>query len=155
MSFFEFLPTIPLLPEAKCRNIEDANIFFPESRAEERKSLPTIRKMCDGCIERKECLEYALDNEIPYGIWAGFTTEQRKRMLNARNGSRVNNAERVRAMFGSGSTPKEIAAALKLEHSYVTTVLKRAGVKLEGEIQSQLTDEKPGEESPSSSGFQQ
>ena len=154
MSFFEFLPTIPLLPEAKCRDIEDANIFFPESRAEERKSLPTIRKMCDGCIERKECLEYALDNEIPYGIWAGFTTEQRKRMLNARTGPRVNNAGRVRAMFGSGSTPKEIAAALKLEHSYVTTVLKRAGVKLEGEIQSQLTDEKLGEESPLSSGFQ-
>lgn len=154
MSFFDFLPTIPLLPEAKCKDIEDANIFFPESRAEERKSLPAIRSMCDGCIERKECLEYALDNEIPYGIWAGFTPEQRKRMLNARNAPRVNNAEKVRALFGSGSTPKEIAAALKLEHSYVTTVLKRAGVKLEGEIQSQLTDEKLGEESPLSSGFQ-
>jgi WhiB family redox-sensing transcriptional regulator len=157
VNFFEFLPLIPKLPEAKCRNIEDANIFFPESRAEERKSLPTIRKMCDGCIERKECLEYALDQEIPYGIWAGFTTEQRKRLLKARkaNAPRINNAERVRMMFGSGCTPKEIAAALNLEHSYVTTVLKRAGVKLEGEIQSQLTDEKLGEESPSSSGFQQ
>ncbi len=157
MNFFEFIPIIPNLPRAKCKEIEDANIFFPESRAQERTSLPAIRKMCDGCIERKECLDYALDNEIPYGIWAGFTPEQRKRMLNARyaDAPRANYAEKVRVMFGSGCTPKEIAAALHLEHSYVTTVLKRAGVKLEGEIQSQLTDEKRGGESPLSSGFQQ
>ena len=157
MNFFEFLPVLPKLPNANCKGIEDADIFFPESREQERKTLPAIRKMCDGCIERKECLDYALDNEITYGIWAGFTPEQRKRMLKVRNANapRVNNAERVRAMFGSGCTPKEIAAALNLEHSYVTTVLKRAGVKLEGEIQSQLTDEKLGEESPSSSGFRQ
>lgn len=154
MNFFEFLPILPKLPNAQCKDIEDANIFFPESRDQERKTLPAIRKMCDGCIERKECLEYALDNEITYGIWAGFTAEQRRRMLIARNEPRINNAQRVRELFGSGRTPKEIATALKLEHSYVTTVLKRAGVKLEGEIQSQLTDEKLGEESPSSSGFQ-
>lgn len=157
MNFFEFLPLIPKLPNAKCRDIEDANIFFPESRAEERKSLPTIQSICGGCIDRKECLDYALDQEIPYGIWGGFTTEQRKRMLNTRyaNAPKANNAEKIRVMFGSGCTPKEIAAALKLDHSYITTVLKRAGVKLEGEIQSQLTNEKPGEESPLSSGFQQ
>lgn len=157
MNFFEFLPVIPKLPEAKCRMVEDANIFFPESRAEEQKLLPTVRSICDGCIERKECLEYALDNEIGHGIWAGFTSEQRRRMLKARKAyaPRINNAEQVRAMFSSGCTPKEIAMALKVEHSYVTTVLKRAGVKLEGEIQSQLKDEKLGEESPSSSGFPQ
>ncbi len=157
MNFFEFLPQIPLLPEAKCKGIEDANIFFPESRQQERKTLPTIRKLCDGCIERKECLEYALDNEIPYGIWAGFTAEERRRMLNIRKSKtpRINYAEKVRALYLSGSSPKEIASALRVEHSYVTTVLKRAGAKLEGEIQSQLTDEKPGEESPSSSGFPQ
>ncbi len=157
MNFFEFLPLIPKLPEAKCRTIEDANIFFPESRAEERKSLPTIQSICGGCTERKECLDYALDQEIPYGIWGGFTTEQRKKMLNTRYAlaPKANNAEKIRVMFGSGCTPKEIAAALKLDHSYVTTVLKRAGVKLEGEIQSQLTTGKLGEESPLSSGFQQ
>jgi len=144
VNFFEFLPLIPKLPEAKCRTIEDANIFFPESRAEERKSLPTIQSICG-------------DQEIPYGIWGGFTTEQRKKMLNTRYAlaPKANNAEKIRVMFGSGCTPKEIAAALKLDHSYVTTVLKRAGVKLEGEIQSQLTTGKLGEESPLSSGFQQ
>ena len=157
MKYLDFIPLIPKLPQAKCRDIDNPNLFFPESRAEERKSLQAIRAMCDGCIERKECLDYALDQEIPYGIWGGFTTEQRKRMLNTRyaNAPKANNAEKIRVMFGSGCTPKEIAAALKLDHSYITTVLKRAGVKLEGEIQSQLTNEKPGEESPSSSGFQQ
>jgi WhiB family redox-sensing transcriptional regulator len=157
VNFFEFLPILPQLPEAKCRDIENPDIFFPESRAEERTSLPTIRALCESCTERKECLDYALDNEISSGIWAGFTTEQRKRMLNARyaNAPKANNAEKVRVMFKSGCTPKEIAVALKVEHSYVTTVLKRAGVKLEGDIQSQLTIERLSRESQSSSGFQQ
>lgn len=157
MSYFEFIPLLPQLPQAQCREIENPDIFFPESRAEERKSLQAIRKICDGCIERKECLDYALSEQIPYGIWAGFTWEQRKRMItNARQKSPiVSRARKIREMAAEGAQPKEIAKALNCETSYVTQVLSLAAAKLEGEIQSQLTDKKPGEESPSSSGFQQ
>lgn len=157
MNFFEFAPLIPHLPNAACRGIENPNLFFPESRAEERKSLQAIRNICDGCIERKECLDYALQQQVPYGIWAGYTWEQRKRIIgNARQQSPIpTRAELIRRMSAEGVKPKEIAKALEVELSYVTQVLVRAQAKLEGEIQSQLTDEKPGEESPSSSGFPQ
>ena len=157
MKYLDFIPLIPKLPQAKCRDIDNPNLFFPESRAEERKSLQAIRAMCDGCIERKECLDYALQQQIPYGIWAGFTWEQRKRMVTkARQQSPIiSRARKIREMSAEGAQPKEIAKALDIELSYVTQVLAIAKAKLEGEIQSQLTDEKPGEESPSSSGFPQ
>jgi DNA-binding NarL/FixJ family response regulator len=157
VKFFDFSPLLPHLPFAACRDIENPNLFFPESRAEERKSLQAIRNLCDGCIERKECLDYALEQQVPYGIWAGYTWEQRKRMIgNARQQSPIpTRAELVRRMFAEGAKPKEIAKALEIELSYVTQVLVRAKAKLEGEIQSQLTNEKPGEESPLSSGFPQ
>ena len=157
MKYLDFIPTLPLLPQAKCRDIENPDMFFPESRAEERKSLPAIRKICDGCIERKECLDYALSEQIPYGIWAGFTTQERKTMIiKTRQKSPIySRARKIREMAAEGTQPKEIAMALNLELSYVNQVLSIAKAKLEGEIQSQLTDEKLGEESPSSSGFPQ
>ena len=67
----------------------------------------------------------------------------------------ISRARKIREMSAEGVQPKEIAKALDIELSYVTQVLAIAKAKLEGEIQSQLTDEKPGEESPSSSGFPQ
>ena len=154
MNFFEFLPLIPKLPNAKCRDIEDANIFFPESRAEERKSLPTIQSICGGCIDRKECLDYALKEQISYGIWAGTTPAQRGfgQGFKHRFTGKVNRAEAIRSLSSLGRTPKEIAATLKVELAYVTQVIKRAA-KLEGE--SQLLNEiKPSGESSSSSESQ-
>lgn len=157
MKYFDFIPLLPQLPLARCRDVENPDMFFPESRAEERKSLQAIRAMCDGCIERKECLDYALQQQIPYGIWAGFTWEQRRRMIvkTRQQSPIISRAHKIRELSAEGVQPKEIAKVLNLELSYVTQVLAIAKAKLEGEIQSQLTDEKPGEESPSSSGFPQ
>ena len=155
MRAFDFIPSLPLLPNAACKEIENPNIFFPDSRAEERKSLPIVAAICDGCIERKECLEYALNEEIPYGIWAGQTPAMRgvNNAQKKRSPMNKNIAEKVRQLDSLGRSRKEIAAILDVEMSYVTRSLRRA--KLEGEIQSPPTIEKPGEESPSSSGFQQ
>ena len=157
MKYLDFIPLIPLLPQAACREIENPDLFFPESRDQERKSLPTIRKICDGCIERKECLDYALEQQVPHGIWAGFTWAERKRMIGTtRDKSPIpSRARKIRDMAALGAKPKEIALALNVEPSYVTQVLSLAKAKLEGELQSQPTIEKPGEESPSSSGFPQ
>ena len=157
VSYLDFIPLLPELPDAKCREIENPDIFFPESRAEERKSLQAIRKICDGCIERKECLDYALKQQIGYGIWAGFTAEERKKMVTKtrQQSPIISRAKKIRDMAAEGAQPKEIAKVLNCEPWYVNQVLNRTPAKLKGDIQSQLTDEKPGEQSPSSSGFQQ
>lgn len=146
-----FYPTLPLLPEASCKGIINPNLFFPESKEQEAKCLPIARTICAGCPERKECLDYALKEQIPHGIWAGTTPAQRgfgQGFKNRKTG-RVNRADAIRSLHSFGRTPKEIAATMKIELAYVTQVLKRAA-KLEGESQL-LNAEKPSGESSLSS----
>lgn len=157
MRVFDFFPKLPQLPQAACRDIENPDVFFPDSRATERKSLPVVRKICDGCSVRKECLEYALNERIIDGLWAGTTPAQRKAMMKKIEiREQVGSiAYQVRNLASLGYEPKEIANRLRVEPSYVTRVIEKRSAKLEGEIQSQLKEEKPGEQSPSSSGFPQ
>ena len=157
MRFFEFLPKLPLLPTAACRDVAKPDLFFPNSRKEERDSLKAVAKICDGCPVRKECLEYALDEQIFHGLWAGTTPAQRKTMITKKEQREQigSIAYQIRNLSSLGYNSREIAQRLNVEFSYVTTVLMKRKAKLEGEIQSQLANEKLGEGSPSSSGFQQ
>jgi hypothetical protein len=139
VNFTFFFPTLPLLPQAKCRDIENPDIFFPEGKVEEAKSLPIAQSICGSCIERKECLEYALAENIPFGIWAGTTPKERGVYVQRRRKKfGKNNAETIRRLHLQGRTPKEISVALNVDLSYTTQVLRKAGVKSEGELQSQL-----------------
>ncbi len=146
----QFYPQLPLLPQASCKDIINPNLFFPESKEQEAKCLPIARTICAGCPERKECLDYALKEQIAHGIWAGTTPAQRgfgQGFRNRKTG-RINRADAIRSLHSFGRTPKEIAATMKIELAYVTQVLKRA-VKLEGESQL-LKAEKPSGELSSS-----
>ena len=155
ISMQEFFPALPLLPNASCRDIFNPNIFFPESKEQEAKCLPIVRTICAGCPERKECLDYALKEQIPHGIWAGTTPAQRgfgQGFKNRKTG-RVNRASAIRSLHSFGRTPKEIAATMKIELSYVTQVLKRSA-KLEGESQLLKEEKHSGESSSSSESAQ-
>ena len=146
----DFYPQLPLLPNASCKAMINPNLFFPESKEQEAKCLPIARSICAGCPERKECLDYALKEQIPHGIWAGTTPAQRgfgQGFKNRKTG-RVNRADAIRSLHSFGRTPKEIADTMRIELAYVTQVLKRAA-KLEGESQL-LNAEKPSGESLSS-----
>ena len=139
MNFTFFFPTLPLLLQAKCRDIENPDIFFPEGKVQEANSLPIARSICEGCIERKECLEYALAENIPFGIWAGTTPKERGVYVQRRRKKfGINKAETIRRLYLQGRTPKEISIALNADLSYITQVLRKAGVKSKGELQSQL-----------------
>lgn len=150
-----FFPTLPLLPQASCRGIFNPNLFFPESREQEAKCLPIVRAICAGCPERKECLDYALKEQIPHGIWAGTTPAQRgfgQGFRNRKTG-RMNRSDAIRSLHSFGRTPKEIADTLRIELAYVTQVLKRAA-KLEGESQLLNAEKHSGELSSSSESVQ-
>jgi hypothetical protein len=139
VNFTYFFPTLPLLLQAKCRDIENPDIFFPEGKVEEANSLPIARRSCGSCIERKECLEYALAENIPHGIWAGTTPKERGVYVQRRRKKfGINKAETIRRLHLQGRTPKEISIALNVDLSYTTQVLRKAGVKSKGELQSQL-----------------
>ena len=147
-SLQHFYPELPLLPQASCKGIINPNLFFPDSKEQEAKCLPIVRTICAGCPERKECLDYALKEQIPHGIWAGTTPAQRGFGQGFRNGKtgRVNRADAIRSLHSFGRTPKEIAATMKIELSYVTQVLKRSA-KLEGESQLLKEEKHSGESS--------
>jgi hypothetical protein len=148
----EMLPTLPKLPEAACRDYKFPDLFFPDSRHEEARSLPFAQKICNGCIERKECLEFALEQQIPHGIWAGTTPEMRKQLMVKTKAPRTasNVAERIRDLSDKGKSPRQIAGLLSVELSYVKLALSRTA-RTKGEIQLLNTTENLLDESSSSS----
>jgi WhiB family redox-sensing transcriptional regulator len=58
----------------------DPDAFFPD-RGE---SPVPAKRVCGSCEVRAECLEYALENRIPHGVFGGTTERQRRVILAAR-----------------------------------------------------------------------
>ena len=63
------------LSSALCRE-HDLSVFFPSSGSSANKA----KKICAECSVKIECLEYALKNNIQYGMWGGVSERGRKRM---------------------------------------------------------------------------
>lgn len=61
------------LGRARCRGM-DPDRFFVRGIAQAR---PVIR-VCERCPVRDECLRYAIENDITFGVWGGLTERQRR-----------------------------------------------------------------------------
>ena len=75
---------------ASCRG-EDAEMFFAPNyfeRKEEKDAREDQAKaLCVRCPVRIECLEYALRNREPHGIWGGLNEAERKALIRERERS--------------------------------------------------------------------
>ncbi len=60
---------------AACRGV-DPNLFFP---TEEQDASAALR-ICQGCPVQQECLEWALESRVRYGVWGGTTERDRRRL---------------------------------------------------------------------------
>jgi len=60
---------------AACVGMDQA-IFYPDSWAEG--AVRRAKKVCERCIVRTSCGEYALAHEGPEGIWGGMTPDERR-----------------------------------------------------------------------------
>lgn len=69
--------------DAACKDIH-VDFFYPEDPMDN--TAP--RSVCRKCPVRVECLEYALVNNEPYGVWGGLTTKERKRLIKHERGQR-------------------------------------------------------------------
>jgi len=58
---------------ALCPEVGDPEIFFSEAR----ETRARARRVCRLCPVSLQCLEYALENELTYGIWGGLSGRQR------------------------------------------------------------------------------
>jgi WhiB family redox-sensing transcriptional regulator len=65
---------------AACRD-EDPELFFPVSdMGPGARQVAQAKAVCARCPVRSQCLDYALDNALDYGVFGG-TTERERRNL--------------------------------------------------------------------------
>lgn len=58
---------------ARCRGL-DPDQFFVRGAAQAREAA----RVCQRCEVKEECLRYALDHDIDFGVWGGLTERQRR-----------------------------------------------------------------------------
>ncbi|WP_416976999.1 WhiB family transcriptional regulator [Streptomyces sp. T028] len=122
---------------------EDADeLFFhaPRSHA----AIAEAKSICGRCPVKKDCFNYALDNEIRHGMWGGLTEAERRRwharvskrldysrVLAAFQGRDVHlsEAEReavVRHAYARGWTVERLAYTLQLELEWAKDLMRQA-----------------------------
>jgi hypothetical protein len=82
-------------------------------------------------------LEFALEQKIEDGIWAGTTPDMRSRMKPIVRKKQINAltvADRIRELSQEGKSPQQIALLLNQEVAYVNLAISRKS-KFKGEIQ--------------------
>ena len=65
--------------DANCIGV-DVNVFFLESNLipqEIKVKLAEARSYCDSCTVQRQCLQYAIDENV-IGIYGGMTVDQRR-----------------------------------------------------------------------------
>jgi WhiB family redox-sensing transcriptional regulator len=58
---------------AVCRD-RDPDAFFPLTPAGESDAI----RVCQGCPVQMDCLEFALEAKVRFGVWGGMTEKQRR-----------------------------------------------------------------------------
>jgi hypothetical protein len=123
-----------LFKSPACAEIGDPDYFFPETKQQEAERLPNLRKICGDCIERKECLAYAIKEEIQHGIWGGKTPSERGLPLQ-RNERRIRN-ERVVKLRDQGISTDEIARKVGIRVTQIYRIFSDANKARKREDQS-------------------
>jgi WhiB family redox-sensing transcriptional regulator len=130
----EHLPFVQLFENAACAEIGDPDYFFPEGKAEEAERLPNLRRICGACIERKECLAYAIKEEIPHGIWGGKTPSERGQAL--KRDERRERNQRVIRLRDQGISTEEIARKVGIRVTQIYRIFTEANKARKREDQS-------------------
>ena len=69
--------------KAACKGM-DLSTFFNETErqsAASRKKNAQTKEICNGCAVQTNCLFYAIENKIDYGIWGGLTSTERNALV--------------------------------------------------------------------------
>ncbi|HLT70084.1 MAG TPA: WhiB family transcriptional regulator [Acidimicrobiales bacterium] len=67
--------------------------FFPQQG--ENDKVEAAKRVCSGCPVRVECLSYALEHRIVFGVWGGTSEKQRKILRSGRHARPEDVMERV------------------------------------------------------------
>lgn len=125
MTIRSVLCDAPNFAQAICATLKDQDFFFPDGRIDEAERLPELKAICASCIHRKECLEYAISNEIPYGVWGGSTPREREKVLHPHRIPVGEMANRILELRERDFNAHEIAQSLHTSIGYVRKILTR------------------------------
>lgn len=65
--------------DAKCREEQyDSDDFF--GKMGDQSFVARAKQICSGCPVWMDCLDFALDNDIEFGVWGGMTPGERDQM---------------------------------------------------------------------------
>jgi WhiB family transcriptional regulator, redox-sensing transcriptional regulator len=74
-----FSPINEWSPYANCLGV-DPDLFFPDRGETTREA----KEVCQGCVVREDCLEYALSHNERFGIWGGMSERERRSLRRQR-----------------------------------------------------------------------
>ncbi len=64
---------------------EDPELFFPDGVTPRyARQIAAAVEVCEACPVSADCLEFALEQQMNTGIWAGTTPDQRKAIIRRR-----------------------------------------------------------------------
>lgn len=126
MNQFEFFVDLPRFDNAKCADVQDKDFFFPDNRTQEAERLHQLKAICASCIHEKECLEYALEKQIIYGIWGGKSPAERDAVVvREKNVIFKGMALNIIHLHKKGLSANEIAGQLHTSPSYAKRVVSK------------------------------
>lgn len=134
MNSLEFSVDTPRFDGAKCAEVEDKDLFFPDNRKQEAERLPQLKAICASCINVKECLEYALEKQILYGIWGGLSPAERGVLLmnNGKTYQFTGIALAAVQLIKKGFSANEIALQVGTSLGYVQRVARKLDATEQG-----------------------
>ena len=63
---------------AACLGV-DSELFFPTGDTEPaEKQIHEAKQVCSRCVVKKQCLQWAIDNDQHYGVWGGLSENERR-----------------------------------------------------------------------------
>lgn len=66
--------------KAACLN-SITDVFFPNtSLKDDSKEIVNAKKICNQCEIKNDCLNFALSNDEPDGVWGGLSHRERKKL---------------------------------------------------------------------------
>lgn len=69
---------------ASCRGV-DPRVFFPSDSVGEA----IAKEVCQGCVVRQECLDYAVKNNEDHGVWGGLSERERRSIRKRSTATRI------------------------------------------------------------------
>ena len=110
------------MDDALCAEV-GTEMFFPEKGG----SVRPAKRICGDCPVSAQCLQYALDEHIEWGIWGGLSPQERREVRRGKSRLRVFEARiaEVEFLLASRMTGEQIADAFKITQRALERFLAR------------------------------